>query len=62
MTEQNFLQLEAMDAKVKAEEQRRVWGLFGDADPMVHTFDLYRSHYPPGSPLPRASHGRPVRS
>lgn len=46
MTEQNFLQLEAMDAKVKAEEQRRVWGLFGDADPVVHTFDLYRSHYP----------------
>lgn len=46
MTEQNFLQLEAMDAKEKAEEQRRVWGLFGDADPVVHTFDLYRSHYP----------------
>lgn len=46
MTEQNFLQLEAMDAKAKAEEQRRVWGLFGDADPVVHTFDLYRSHYP----------------
>ena len=46
MTEQNFLQLEAMDAKAKAEEQRRVWGLFGDADPVVHTFDLFRSHYP----------------
>ncbi len=46
MTEQNFLQLEAMDAEEKAEEQRRVWGLFGDADPVVHTFDLYRCHYP----------------
>jgi predicted esterase YcpF (UPF0227 family) len=46
MTEQNFVLLEAMSAEEKAEEQRRVWGLFGDADPVVHTFDLYRSHYP----------------
>ncbi|MDY3847032.1 MAG: YqiA/YcfP family alpha/beta fold hydrolase [Prevotella sp.] len=28
------------------EEQRRVWGLFGDQDPLVHTFDLFRQHYP----------------
>ena len=28
------------------EEQSRVWGLFGDNDPLVHTFDLYREHYP----------------
>ena len=27
-------------------ERQRVWGLFGDKDPLVHTFDLYRSHYP----------------
>ena len=29
-----------------AEEQERVWGLFGDNDPLVHTFDLFREHYP----------------
>ena len=29
-----------------AEEQSRVWGLFGDNDPLVHTFDLFREHYP----------------
>lgn len=29
-----------------AEEQARVWGLFGDNDPLVHTFDLFREHYP----------------
>ena len=27
------------------EEQHRVWGLFGDEDPVVHTFDLFRQHY-----------------
>lgn len=46
MTERCFVELEAMDEEQKAEEQRRVWGLFGDADPVVHTFDLYRNHYP----------------
>ena len=39
MTEQCF-------ARVTAEEQQRVWGLFGDEDPLVHTFDLFRRHYP----------------
>lgn len=28
------------------EERSHVWGLFGDEDPVVHTFDLFRSHYP----------------
>lgn len=46
MTERCFVELEAMTPEQKAEEQRRVWGLFGDEDPVVHTFDLYRSHYP----------------
>ena len=23
-----------------------MWGLFGDNDPLVHTFDLFREHYP----------------
>ena len=30
---------------VSPEEQERVYGLFGDEDPVVHTFDLFRSHY-----------------
>ena len=31
---------------VTAEEQARVWGLFGDEDPLVHTFDDFHAHYP----------------
>lgn len=31
---------------VNAEEQQRVFGLFGDKDDVVDTFDLFRSHYP----------------
>lgn len=31
---------------VDDEERQRVWGLFGDADTLVDTFDLYREHYP----------------
>ena len=27
-------------------ERQRVWGLFGDNDPLVHTFDLFLQHYP----------------
>lgn len=46
MTEQCFLALEAMTPEQQAEERRRVWGLFGDEDEVVHTFDLYHSHYP----------------
>ena len=33
-------------SKVTPEEQQRVWGLFGDEDAVVHTYDLYRQHYP----------------
>ena len=33
-------------SQVNEEEKRRVWGLFGDDDPLVHTFDLFRQHYP----------------
>ena len=32
-------------AHVDEEERQRVWGLFGDEDPVVHTFDLFRQHY-----------------
>ena len=31
---------------VNDEERRRVWGLFGDADTLVNTWDLFREHYP----------------
>ena len=33
-------------ANIDAEERERVYGLFGDNDPVVHTFDLFRQHYP----------------
>lgn len=28
------------------DDRQRVYGLFGDNDPVVHTFDLFSSHYP----------------
>lgn len=31
---------------VNDEERQRVWGLFGDKDTTVDTFDLFHSHYP----------------
>lgn len=31
---------------VTPEEQQRVFGLFGDEDPLVHTFNLFQEHYP----------------
>lgn len=31
-----------------AEDQTRVWGLFGDKDPVVHTRDLFLEHYAQG--------------
>lgn len=31
---------------ITAEEQKRVVGMFGDEDPVVHTFDLFCQHYP----------------
>lgn len=33
-------------AGITPEEQRRVYGLFGDNDPQVHTFDIFHEHYP----------------
>lgn len=39
MTEREFRQ-------VTPEEQQRVFGLFGDKDDTVDTFDLFHSHYP----------------
>ena len=39
MTEQCF-------SGMTADEQKRVWGLFGDEDTTVNTFDLFHEHYP----------------
>ena len=33
-------------AAVDEEERKRVWGLFGDRDELVHTYDLFLEHYP----------------
>ena len=33
-------------ANIDAEERKRVYGLFGDNDTVVHTFDLFKAHYP----------------
>lgn len=30
---------------ITKEEKKRVVGMFGDADPVVHTYDLFRQHY-----------------
>lgn len=32
-------------AQITPEEQAHVYGLFGDNDPVVHTFDLFQEHY-----------------
>ena len=36
---------------VTEEERRRVWGLFGDNDTLIDTFDLFRQHYPTAIPF-----------
>ena len=38
-SEQNF-------QGIDADEQQRVYGLFGDKDPLVHTCELFMEHYP----------------
>lgn len=45
-TEQCFTALEAMPPEEKKKEQRRVWGLFGDKDDLVNTWDTFLAHYP----------------
>jgi len=39
MTEQCF-------SGITVEEQNRVWGLFGDEDTTVNTYDIFHKHYP----------------
>ena len=31
---------------INEEEEKRVWGLFGDEDTTVNSYDLFRAHYP----------------
>lgn len=45
MTERCFQEMEAMTPERKTEELQKVWGLFGDEDKTVDTFDLFCSHY-----------------
>lgn len=44
-TDQCFKALDTMTPEERILEDHRVWGLFGDADPVVHTFDLFCEHY-----------------
>ena len=46
VSEQRFSGLETLNDNEAAEERRRVFGLFGDKDDLVDTFDLFHSHYP----------------
>ena len=45
ITEQCFTALDTMTPEERNLEDHRVWGLFGDADPVVHTFGLFCDHY-----------------
>lgn len=36
---------------ITPDDEQHVWGLFGDADPVVHTFSLFHSHYPQAVPF-----------
>ncbi|MCR5130281.1 MAG: esterase [Prevotella sp.] len=45
VSEQCFQVLESSGDEAKMEENERVFGLFGDEDPLVHTFDLFCEHY-----------------
>lgn len=46
VSEQCFGQLGIGNDQKGVEEASRVWGLFGDKDPLVHTYDLFLQHYP----------------
>lgn len=46
VSEQRFSGLASLSPEALDEERRRVFGLFGDKDDVVDTFDLFQSHYP----------------
>ena len=56
VSEQRFAGLSDLSEEAQEEEKRHVWGLFGDRDDLVDTFDMFREHYPQAW---RAPHGRP---
>ena len=46
VSEQRFAGLEGLSDEERDKEVNRVYGLFGDQDDLVDTFDLFHSHYP----------------
>lgn len=46
VSEHRFSGLASLSPEALDEECRRVFGLFGDRDDVVDTFDLFQSHYP----------------
>lgn len=46
ITDQCFTALDSMPPDERQNENQRVWGLFGDKDETVNTFDLFTTHYP----------------
>ena len=46
VSEQRFFGLDALSGAALDEEWRRVYGLFGDEDTTVDTYDLFHSRYP----------------
>ena len=46
VSEQRFSGLEGLSAEELDKEQSRVYGLFGDKDDLVDTFDMFHEHYP----------------
>ena len=46
VSERRFSGLASLSPEALDEEHQRVFGLFGDKDDVVDTFDLFQSHYP----------------
>jgi hypothetical protein len=46
VSEQRFSGLEGLSSEERIKEEGHVYGLFGDKDELVDTFDMFREHYP----------------
>jgi hypothetical protein len=46
VSELRFSGLEGLSNEERIKEEKRVYGLFGDKDNLVDTFDMFREHYP----------------
>ena len=46
VSELRFSGLEGLSNEERIKEENRVYGLFGDKDNLVDTFDMFREHYP----------------